>query len=270
LGPVRSTVARLRRRLSREGWSAWPPAPASAQSEGSRARARPDAVGLVLLARRAGPPARRLAQRGRLALGRLGGRVRAALPVVWTGLLVAACAGSAALLFASDVVNLRTIRAGEATLERATSGPFGAYLHAVAAVAIVALLLVGLRRGRPAPLAGIAACGLASLVLGLVAYLPAALSDGGWAQRYEGVSTQPGPGLWLGLAGSVLAITSALALLRNRSGDRRRPRRAVAGNEEAVRSARDAGDLSDLERQAEAQQIQDDAPGEIAAAVARI
>ena len=58
-------------------------------------------------------------------------------------------------------------------------------------------------------------------MLGLVAYLPAALSDGGWAQRYEGVSTRPGPGLWLrgvcwgelSLLGETTRLTLSVALL---------------------------------------------------------
>jgi len=207
---------------------------------GSRSEPRPQPVGLVLLARRTAPVARRLAGGGGLVARRVGAAGRAVLPIVWTGLLVGACGASAAMLLISDLVNLRTIETGGATLERATSGPYGAYLHTAAAVAITALLLVGLSRRKPLLLAGIAGCGLVSLALGLAAYLPAALSDGGWGQRYEGVTTHPGPGLWLGLGGSGLAIASALALLRDRSRARRRRVARVASAVAAGAPARGA------------------------------
>jgi hypothetical protein len=180
---------------------------------------------LAALARAVRPLAKRaaggVAVRGRRGLSRLLRGARAAIPVVWTGLLVVGCLASAALLVASDLAGLRTIRTGETTLEQTASGPHHAYLHALAAAAIVALLARSLARNKPALLVGVAASGLAALIVCLAADLPAVLSAGSWPGRYEGVSTRPGAGFWLGLAGSILAVVSALALLRNRSRGRR-------------------------------------------------
>jgi hypothetical protein len=185
---------------------------------------------MVALVRAAHPLVMRaaggLAECGRRVLARLLLGVRRAIPVVWTGLLVAACLGSAALLLASDLSELRSIRTGETTLEHATAGPHHFYLHALAAAAIVALLAGGLVRGRPALLAGIAVSGVGALIVSLALDLPAVLSSGSWPARYEGVSTRPGAGFWLGVAGSILAVLASLALMRDRSRARARARAA--------------------------------------------
>lgn len=140
-------------------------------------------------------------------------------------LLVLACAGSAAVLGASEFMTLFefTPPGGEA-IESLSAGDQHGYAQLVLAGMALALLVVAIATARPdAPAqglslsriaaVGVAVCGIVALLLFLVGDLPDVNKEGTLDDdSFVNAEAEPMAGFWLEMVGSVLLAACGIAL----------------------------------------------------------
>jgi hypothetical protein len=153
---------------------------------------------------------------------------RPAIPhpdAVRAGLLIAGCAGVAALVAATFTTVIR-ITVGATTrlaaLDTQLSGwdRHGPALLVIAALAIV-MLAGAVRRGARPAIVAVIVCGAAALFVALVFDAPRLDDTGQVGRLYADASAGPGVGFWLELAGGVLLAGAGGGLLLPASEARR-------------------------------------------------
>ena len=180
-------------------------------------------------------------------MGGIPDRIRASGRLGW--LVLALGLVSAALLFAAELATLsyRTIGIGacgsrvDPGVCETSGGDAHSYaLWAIAVFVVVFAFGVAVGRSRPAAF-GLMFLGVVVLVIAVVLDLPDLDSLRGLDASYTQVRAHTGAGLWLAIAGGVLALLAGLAGLRVGSGPAR-PAREKKGPEpidpEAAREER--------------------------------
>jgi hypothetical protein len=145
-------------------------------------------------------------------------------PVGWAVLLLGVAA--ALCLILSEVTNLIVVDVSGAGCEDAVANPIQAkdceitggehHSYAMVAIAVLTVLMAvgaGLGGSRPAGVALIV-CGVIALAIALIGDLPDTSSTGQVGPNFDDATADPGPALWLEIAGGCLALgAGALRLL---------------------------------------------------------
>jgi hypothetical protein len=151
---------------------------------------------------------------------------------LWIAVLLIALAG-AALMIAAEFSTLRSVKVLTASCSdladpslRGLCVTRGADAHSYALVLLGVASIVmawGAAAGRSRPAgAALAVLGAAVLVIALVSDVPDLHKTGVLGDRFESAQAEPGPGIWMEIAGGALVFAAGVVA----TAARRKPRRA--------------------------------------------